>query len=383
MFMKRITKAVLLLLIIAMIGSCFAGCGDKTEPAATTAGTNTPAKTNAATTAPAKKLKFGVSFSTQTEEQWVRRGKLLQQYCDEAGVEMMLQIAEGDASKQYQQCESMISSGINVLIVRCVDSAAAGAIYDMCQKAGVTYFSFDVMTTGAGAKNHYYITMDSVEVGEMQAKAMLALAPKGNYALINGNPASNVAQLFHQGIMNILQPHVDNGDIKIVTDQWAPAYDPTIGLQNFENAMTAQNNNIQAVIPANDAMATPICAEIKAQGLTGKIPVAGLDAEKSACQRVVQGEQTMTIYRPSKDIAKALFEVAVAVASGADYKSAVDVKGEWTTYKNKAGEDVVTFKCKNVLVTKDNMIDTVIKDGWQTYDDVYANIPESQRPPKP
>ena len=152
----------------------------------------------------------------------------------------------------------------------------------------------------------------------MQAKAIVEKAPKGKYVLIEGSETDNNAHLFQKGQMNILDPLVKKGDIQIVFKQWSKDWNPAAALANMENALTANNNKINAVVAANDGTAGGVIQALTAQGLAGKIPVSGQDAELAAAQRIVEGTQTMTVYKPIKNLATKAAELAVKMAKGED-----------------------------------------------------------------
>lgn len=323
-----------------------------------------------------KPLKFGFSLSNQKQDRWILEEQLMKEFCDSKGIEFICLVADDDTERQYAQVESMISNGVNAVFVRPVDSASAGTIAQMVHDAGALYIAYDVLTLNGPVD--YYITFDSELVGREQAQALVDVAPTGNYVLINGNPPSNNAQLYYKGAMEVLQPLVDSGDINIVADQWCAGFNADLASQHIENALTANNNDIQAVLACTDSLATPIVAALEAQGLAGIVPVCGQDAELAACQRIVEGTQTMTVYKPVRRLNKAAMDIVYADLTGADVESA-PVEGTWGSYDNGNG-DVKAYKIEIITVTKDNMMDTVIAEGYQQKDAVYANIPESERP---
>ncbi|WP_230198126.1 substrate-binding domain-containing protein, partial [Megasphaera massiliensis] len=141
---------------------------------------------------------------------------------------------------------------------------------------------------------------------------------KGKYVYIGGSEADNNAHLFKKGAMNVLQKYIDSGDIQIVYDQWSKDWNPAAALSNMENALTANNNQIDAVVAANDGTAGGAIQALTAQGLAGKIPVSGQDAELAAAQRIIEGTQTMTVYKPIKALAEKAAELAVKLAKGED-----------------------------------------------------------------
>jgi len=200
--------------------------------------------------------------------------------------------------------------------------------------------------------------------------------PKGNYVLVYGASTDNNAMILKREQNKVLKPYVDRGDIKIVADQHATDWKADEALKIVENALTQNNDNIQAVIASNDGTAGGVVAALAAKGLAGKVLVTGQDAEKAALQRIAAGTQTMTIYKPIVPLANGAVEAAIALAKGE--------KTDSEPFMNDNIKAEIPAKLLQVVVVdKNNLVDTVIKDGYVTYDDVYANIPEAQRPPKP
>jgi D-xylose transport system substrate-binding protein len=153
-------------------------------------------------------------------------------------------------------------------------------------------------------------------MGEMQAKYCLDRAPKGNYVIVGGSATDNNAILLHQGQMNILKPAATRGDIKLVADQYAKEWKASEALNIVENALTQTGNKIVAVVASNDGTAGGAVQALEEQKLTGKVFVSGQDAELPACQRIVEGKQSMTVYKPIKPLADIAVEAAVKLARG-------------------------------------------------------------------
>jgi D-xylose transport system substrate-binding protein len=206
----------------------------------------------------------------------------------------------------------------------------------------------------------------------MQAKAISSLVPSGNYFLMGGSPTDNNAKMFRQGQMNVLQPLNDKGSIKVVGDQWAKDWLPEEALKIMENGLTANNNKIDAVVASNDSTAGGAIQALAAQGLEGKVPVSGQDAELAACQRIVEGKQTMTVYKPIKALASAAAEVAVKLAKGEEVKADGKV--------NNGKIDVPSILLTPIAVDAKNIVETVIKDGYNKLEEIFKNVPKDKWP---
>ncbi len=135
------------------------------------------------------------------------------------------------------------------------------------------------------------------------------------------------------------------------------------------------NGTVNAVVAANDGMAAGVIAALSEAGLAGKVPVSGQDANLASCQYIVEGKQTITVYKPLKSIANKAAEMAVEIAQGREI--------ETNNVVNNGIKEVPSYLLDVVAVTKENMMDTVIKDGFHTFEEVYANVPVDERPANP
>jgi D-xylose transport system substrate-binding protein len=354
--MKRRLKGIVAgAMILALAG--LAGCTSKptTTPAAD------PGK---------KQIKIGFSLDTLKEERWQRDRDMFVTKAESLGAKVIVQAANGDDALQVSQAESMIAQGVDILVVVPHNAEATARIVEEAHAKGIKVIAYDRLIKNSDLD--LYISFDNVKVGEMQAKAILAKAPKGNYVYIGGAPTDNNALLFKQGAMNILQPAVDKGDIKIVFSQFSDEWKPENALKHMENALTAQKNDIQAVVAANDGTAGGAIVALTAQKLAGKVPISGQDAELAAMQRIVEGTQTMTVYKPLRMLAETSAQIAFDLASG---------KMPGNLQKVNNGKiDVPSLLLEPVAVDITNIKDTVVKDGFHKLEDIcktaVANCPK-------
>ncbi len=310
------------------------------------------------------KIVIGFSMDTLQEERWERDRDLFVERAEELGAEVNVQSANSDDAKQIAQAENLISQGVDVLVVVPHNADAAAAIVEKAHEAGIKVLSYDRLIKNSDVD--LYVSFDNERVGEMQAQAIVEAAPTGKYVYIGGSDTDNNAHLFKQGAFNILQPKIDAGEIEIVYDQWTKDWNPANALANMENALTANNNDIDAVVAANDGTAGGVIQALEAQGLAGNIPVSGQDAELAAAQRIVEGTQTMTVYKPIRDLARNSAELAVKMAKGEEIATDTTV--------NNAKIDVPSILLDPIAVTKDNIDDTIIADGFHSEEDVYKNV---------
>ena len=391
--MKQWKKIFSLMLVVCMMMTMVVGCGtsakesDAEKPATEAAVEESTAEEPAAEESTAeestagakdiKDIKVGVSVGTTQEERWQREIDMFESYAKEHGFEIMVQSAENDAQKQVSQCENLINQGIDVLILQSLDAAAVAPIIDAAHEEGIKVIAYDRFAMNCDLD--YYITFDSFKVGVTQAKFVTEKAEKGNYIWLKGGPEDNNAHLVAAGQTSILQPFIDSGDITVVLEQWCIGWDPNEALKHTENGLTVANNDIQAVVASNDGTAGGAIQALQAQGLT--VPIAGQDADLAACQRIVEGTQTGTVYKPLAKLNQAAMELAVAVATGQDPANALDESlGVWTKLNNDQKE-VDSFSVDVVAIDKDNIYEIlIVQDQFHTLEDVFKNVPQDQWP---
>ncbi|WP_440590400.1 D-xylose ABC transporter substrate-binding protein [Parageobacillus thermoglucosidasius] len=365
--MKKAIKMLSSALLLCLVAFMMSGCGQDV------AKQNESGNKQGAQAGQDKKIKIGFSVSDLTLERWQHDRDIFVKEAKKLGAEVLVQSANGDSEKQLSQIQNMLSQGIDVLVIVAVNTEALSPVVEQAKREGVKVLAYDRLIMNANVDA--YVSFDNVRVGEMQAEYLVKKVPKGNYFLLGGSPTDNNAKMFREGQMHILQPLIDKGDIKIVGDQWAKDWQASEAMRIMENALTANKNKIDAVVASNDSTAGGAIQALEAQGLAGKVAISGQDADLAAVQRIVEGTQSMTIYKPIKSIATKSAEVAVQLAKGEKIQADETV--------NNGKVDVPFIKLDPIMVDKDNVMDTVIKDGFHSYDDVYKNVPEDKRPPRP
>ena len=316
------------------------------------------------------RIRIGLSMDTLKEERWQHDRDLFVERAKELGADVLVQAADGDDKVQTQQAENLLTQGVNVLVVIPHNGEIAASIVEASHRQNVPVVSYDRLIRNS--EPDLYISFDNEKVGELQARYLIERAPRGNYVLIGGAPTDNNATLFRKGQMNILKPAIDRGDIKVVADQWARDWLASEALRHTENALTQSNNNVVAVVVSNDGTAGGAIQALEEQKLGGKVLVSGQDADLAALQRIIAGTQSMTVYKPVAQLARRAAEAAVALAR--------HEKVESTSAINNGKVDVPSVLLDPIVVDKNNIVDTVIKDGYQKLEDVYRNVPPDQRP---
>lgn len=314
-------------------------------------------------------VRIGFSMDTLKEERWQRDKTLVEQRCQEVGAQCEVQVANGDDAVQTKQCDNLLTKGVDVLIVAPHNGQIAASIVEAAHRQGVPVISYDRLIRNSDVD--LYVSHQVVKIGQMQAQYALKNEPKGNYVLIGGSPTDNNALLLRDGQMEVLKPAIEKGDIKIVTDQFAKEWKAEEALRITEDALTKTNNNIQAIVASNDGTAGGAISALPPQ-LVGKVLVTGQDASLDAVQRVVEGKQTMTIYKPIQPLAFAAVDSAMKLAKG----EKVDAKDKI----NNGKIDVPAMLFEPMVLDKTNVMQTVIRDGYHKLEDVYKNVPKDQWP---
>jgi len=321
----------------------------------------------------AGQVTIGLSLDTLREERWQRDRDLFVKRCGELGARVLVQAANNDEAVQNSQAENLLTQGVDVLVVAPHNSKTAATIVEAAHRAGVPVIAYDRLINDSDLD--LYLSFDNERVGELQAGYAVQRVPKGHYVLIGGSPADNNAILYHQGQVKVLKPYVDRHDIDIITDQYAADWQPVEALKIMENALTSHDNRVDAVVAANDGLAGGAIQALAEQQLAGRVVVTGQDAELTACQRIVAGSQSMTVYKPIRRLATKAAEIAVAMARKQPFQKP-------TRRLNNGFKDVPSVLLDPTAVDRGNLELTVIADGFHTREQVYAGIPREKRPRK-
>ena len=308
-----------------------------------------------------KRICIGVSIPTQRDERWVKDAEKMLKVAGEQGVDLKMQISDNDAARQMSQCENLFAQQIDILILAPHDATSASAIVDAAHREGIKVISYDRLVLYSDVD--LYISFDNVQVGRLQGKYLTDRVPKGNYVVLGGAPTDNNAKLFKQGAMEYIRPLADRGDIKIVMDQWIQDWQPTLAMNLMQNSLTANNNNIDAVLAPNDNTAGGVIQALAQVGLEGKVPVTGQDAELTGAQRIVKGTQSMTIFKDTRQLATEAIITAVKMVHGEDPQA--------TSKVNNKKIDVPSILLVPVVVDKSNIDKVLIDSGYLKRDEVY------------
>jgi D-xylose transport system substrate-binding protein len=321
--------------------------------------------TSIATTAFAEESIVGVSWSNFQEERWKTDEAAIKAALDAAGVKYISADAQSSSAKQLSDVESLIARGAHALIILAQDASAVGPAVSAAADEGIPVIAYDRLIEDSRA---FYLTFDNVEVGRMQARAVLAAQPTGNYVMIKGSPTDPNADFLRGGQQEILQAAIDAGDITIVAEAYTDGWLPANAQRNMEQILTAQDNKVDAVVASNDGTAGGVVAALTAQGMEG-IPVSGQDGDQAALNRVALGTQTVSVWKDARALGKAAGEIAVALAGGAQNS---DVAGS-VSWTSPGGTTMTSMFLAPVPVTQANLND-VIDAGWISKETLCAGV---------
>lgn len=308
---------------------------------------------------------IGLSMDTLKEERWIKDRDLFIAQAEALGAEVRVQSANSDDTRQLRDVETLITLGVDALVIIPHNGAAMARAVEMAHAEGIPVLSYDRLITGA--ETDLYITFDNVKVGELQARFLAEKIPaEGKMRLVRiyGAKTDNNARLFKQGQDNILNPLIAAGKVEVVFEDWAEDWKPENAKKITNAAITKVGKGIDAVLASNDGTAGGAIQALMEESLAGQVLVTGQDADLAACQRIVNGTQTMTVYKPLTRLAKRAAELAVKLAQ----RKPLVAKDETDNGVLKVPSVLLDI----VAVTKENMKETVIADGFRPESEVYG-----------
>ena len=317
----------------------------------------------------AKKLKIGFSMEAMKGERWQSDLDSFEARAKQLGAEVISADADGDDARQFQQVQDMLKAGIKVLVLLPHENAMATRIVTAAKSANVKVISYDRLILNSDVD--LYVSFDRVEIGRMQADFLVKHAPKGNYVLIAGSPNEEGAKSLHDEQMRVLQPYIDRGDIKVIADGYTKEWLPSEAYLSMLKVIDSSHGNIAAVLASNDGLAGGAIQALGEHNLAGKVLVSGQDADLSAVICIAQGTQSMTVYKPVANEAAVAAEEAVRLAKGEPARANREV--------NNGTKNVPAILLKPVVVTRDNIKSTVVKDGFQTLQRINQALPPDQQ----
>ncbi len=309
-----------------------------------------------------KHYTIGISLDTLKEQRWQIDKAAMEARAKELGIELVIQTANSDDTRQVQDVQGLITRNVDLIIIVPHNGTAMTKAVNEAKAAGIPVIAYDRLIQDCDLD--LYITFNNFKVGEAQAQYLVdKIGGKGNIIRIYGSPVDNNAKTFKEGQDSILKPYIDRGDIKVVHEDWATNWDPAQATKITNAAITKVRDNFDGILASNDGTAQGAIQALKAEGYAGKKIVTGQDAELVALQRILGGTQSMTIYKPLKKLATAAINCAVDMLDGKTIATDGTV--------NNGKIDVPAKYSDVIAVDKDN-IDLVIEEGMFTREQVYG-----------
>lgn len=292
------------------------------------------------------KIKVGLILPSYDQLRW-QNGD---QPCFEAeakklGMEFVTVASQMSETVQASQVENMLTQGVNVLVLRPVNAAASQALVLQANRAHVPVVAYDSLPMNADVAA--FVARDAIAMAVEIAKAAVAAHPKGNYILALGDEGTNVAQEERTGYYQVLQPFIDKGDIKVVSEQYNKNWSTESARSQVENALTKQNNDVVAVLSGNDGTAYGAIQALQGQGLAGKVWVNGVDAEPRAQELIAQGQLSLSNFTDYCQSGQEAAQIALKLAKG-------EPLGLTATFNNGL-KDVPWFQVDHLNASKDNL----------------------------
>lgn len=293
--------------------------------------------------------------------------RYFEEFFSAAGVRYSIANAEGDARTQQTQAEQAITNGAKVLLLVNLDSGSGAAIIAEARAAGIQVIDYDRLTIeGPGAD--LYVSFDNVAVGRLMGETLAAViedlpVAQPRVVQLNGSPTDHNATHFRDGYYSVAKPYYDRNDWVLVADQSVPEWDNQQALVLYEQILTATGNRVDATFAANDGLANSVIAARKNQGL-GPIPLSGQDATVSGIQNILAGWQTMTVYKPIRFEVETAAKAAIAMLHGEDISPMI------TETIHNGQREIPFIKLTPLMVTRETIAETVIADGFRTWQEI-------------
>ena len=345
--MRRERRLLAALLLMAALG-VLAGCGSQEEKQ------EEPRQEEEE-----DRIRIGLSFDTFVLERWQRDRDAFVARASELGAEVNVQNANGDVEEQIAQIEYLIEKDVDVIAVIAVDSRGLSDVVAKAKRAGIRVIAYDRLLTDAGVD--LYISFDNERIGQMMAECIAANTPAGGKVfMMCGSPEDNNVSLVEKGFYSVM----DKTDLEIVGTAYADNWLGEMGYAAVSGFLD-EGGELDAVMCGNDDIASQVIRALSERRLAGEVCVVGQDADLSGCQRIVEGTQTMTVYKSIETLAMRAAESAVALAEEGSVKTA-------GTYFDGTYE-VPYIGLEPIAVTESNM-QVIIDDGYHLEDDIYLNV---------
>lgn len=306
------------------------------------------------------RIRIGLSLGTLKEDRWLKDSELLQEKAMAYGVDLLVLNANNDDNDQLTQVKYLIKQGIDVLMLVPTDYKMAAEAVKLAKSKGIPVISYDRLVRNANVD--FYISFDNFKVGALMAEEIMRIPEVKNIFIVNGAKTDYNTKLIKEGYDSVLGPYVEKGQVRIISEHWAPNWVKEHAFDYTETLLKAKIP-VDAVIAGNDSLADAVYEALSQFRQTEEVYLVGQDADLTACQRVVEGSQLMTVYKPIDLLVTTAIETALKLAKNER------VYTEQTI--NDGTYEVNCFLLSPIPVTRENMEETVIKDQFHLKEEVY------------
>jgi len=309
------------------------------------------------------KVVIGFSIATDTFiiERWNKDIKIFSDAARELGAEVIVQMSAGGTAEQIAQINFLLARDIDVLVVVAHDTEMLSGVVKKARDARIPVVAYDRLIMGVPIDA--YVSFDNREVGRLFGAVLLASVPRGRYLIVNGSVRDNNSYEVNAGLKSMIDPAVARKEIRVVDEIWLEEWSSDEALEKI-GAVLERTTDIDAISCANDQIANAAIQLLAERQLAGKVAVVGQDADILSCQHVIEGTQLMTVYKPIARLAQRAAEIAVQVARGQVPTPDFEVD-------NKSGAMIPFYMEDPMAVFRENMDETVIRDGFHSAEDVY------------
>jgi D-xylose transport system substrate-binding protein len=317
-----------------------------------------------------RRIQIGLSLDTLKEARWGQDRDAFKKRAAELGADVTVLSANSDDNTQVQDVTSLITGQVDIIVIVPHDGKAMAKGVALAHAAGIPVIAYDRLI--ADSDLDLYITFDNRRVGALQAQFILGRfkdrSRKEPIRLVRiyGSKTDHNAFMFKEGQDSVLDRAIKDGVVQVLHEDWADDWKPENAKRIMNAALTKYGRDIDAVLASNDGTAGGAIQSLREEGSAGKVIVTGQDAELVACQRILGGEQAMTIYKPVEQLARQATDIAVAMVTGKPVIA--------TATTNNGKIEVPSIFHDVVTVTRDNLDQTVIADGFHSRDEIYAGV---------
>lgn len=315
------------------------------------------------------KIVIGFISESMTVQRWIRDREIFVGRAEDLGAEVIVQNAYEDIERQKEIGIEMVKKGVDVIVIVPWDKDSLTDLVRYAQANNVKVIAYDRLIRDANVD--LYISFDNYQVGYMMAQAAVNNKPSGNYVVLNGPQTDNNCYMIKDGIYDVLGPYIERGSINVVGETWIEAWRDEASYE-YVSSLLSNGTQIDAIIAADDRLSEGAINALSENRLAGSVYVTGQDAELAACQRIVEGTQHMTVYKPIRVLSEGAADIAIRMAEGKETGATE------TIFDGTYDVPYIIYAIR--LVNKQNMVEEIINDGFYEKERVYQNVPKSKWP---